>query len=147
MTATHKFPPQDDPGVEVIDHPDLEAAAADLSDESTAQPFIFQPMLQLRNWLYGPPEDEEEEAEKQKGEEGEVDPLLNTIDTLTSPQEPELVEDFKNMTNTIIKIIRKDYFENEFKIENYIEEAPEDYDYPGIDPVNITAPGMLSFRK
>ena len=98
-------------------------------------PFLLKPMYHIRNWFYGSAE-EEGSGEGVTAEGGalsesqdEIDPLINTIDTLTSPQqEPELVSTIRNMTDTIINIIRKDYFENEFKVDNYVSEAALDYE-------------------
>ena len=109
--------------------------------ESNTNTFLFEPIKHLIDYFYGTTE-ESEATEGNTDEAGDdlkqkvdvLDPLdepllLETLDTLTSPKEPEMVKSIKNMTNTIISIIRKDYFENEFKVENYIAESPdEDYD-------------------
>ena len=109
--------------------------------ESNTSTFLFEPIKHLIDYFYGTTEESEatEANTDNVGDELEqkvdvLDPLdepllLETLDTLTSPKEPEMVKSIKNMTNTIISIIRKDYFENEFKVENYIAESPdEDYD-------------------
>ena len=106
--------------------------------ESNTSTFLFQPIQQLMDYFYGESEGSEEETpvndeidgiEKKDDVDSLDDQILNTIDTLTSPKEPKVVKSIKNMTNTIINIIRKDYFENEFKVENYIAESTdEEYD-------------------
>ena len=77
---------------------------------------MFRPMQQLRNWFYGtdtplievldedgvknvtskqPPEVKEEFSE---------DSLISSLDTLTSPKEPEMVSKIKNLTGSILEV-------------------------------------------
>jgi hypothetical protein len=94
----------------------------DSVEETTAYtPFYFYPMQKIRNWFYGAPAPKADQGAKEDlgeaaKEKEEIDKLLNTIDTLSSPENPEGLNQLKNMTDTIIKIIRKDYFQNEFKV-------------------------------
>ena len=94
----------------------------DSVEETTAYtPFYFYPMQKIRNWFYGAPAPKPDQGAKEDlgeaaKEKEEIDKLLNTIDTLSSPENPEGLNQLKNMTDTIIKIIRKDYFQNEFKV-------------------------------
>ena len=48
--------------------------------------------------------------------------IIQSLDTLTSPKEPEMVSKIKNLTGSILQAMRKDYFEKEFKIQNFEEE-------------------------
>ena len=100
--------------------------STDTAEEtSTYTPFLFNPMQKIRNWFYGTPSPKldpgftEGFGDEEKKEKAEIDQLLNHIDTLTSPENPEGLNQLKNMTDTIINIIRKDYFQNEFKAGFY----------------------------
>ena len=87
-------------------------------------------LIKFRNWFYGTDsplievldENEVKNFTSHGISRQEDDDIIQSLDTLTSPEEPEMVSKIKNLTGSILQAMRKDYFEKEFKIQNFEEE-------------------------